>query len=108
MKNNDKYHVECTECGAKMSNDEFNLHDCPNVIRLEWALRPIDDAQLLDPQFDLLHYKFETDFSIQDASSWGGGFIVHEKIGDKYKMTPFDNLNEAKSFALVQFELKNK
>lgn len=31
MKNEDNLNVECTECGAKMSNAEFNQHQCPNI-----------------------------------------------------------------------------
>ena len=31
MKNEDTLNVECTECGAKMSNAEFNQHQCPNI-----------------------------------------------------------------------------
>ena len=31
MKNEDTLNVECTACGAKMSNAEFNQHQCPNI-----------------------------------------------------------------------------
>jgi len=29
--NEDNLNVECTECGAKMSNADFNQHLCPNI-----------------------------------------------------------------------------
>ena len=31
MKNDDNLAVECSECGSKMSNSDFNMHDCPNI-----------------------------------------------------------------------------
>jgi len=31
--NEDNLNVECTECGAKMSNAEFNQHQCPNIVQ---------------------------------------------------------------------------
>jgi|TARA_R110002020_G_C16046226_1_gene754131 hypothetical protein len=29
--NEDNLNVECTGCGAKMSNADFNQHQCPNI-----------------------------------------------------------------------------
>jgi hypothetical protein len=31
MKNEDNLSIECTACGAKMSNADFNQHQCPNI-----------------------------------------------------------------------------
>ena len=32
MKSDDKLNVECTGCGAEMTNVQFNSHDCPNTV----------------------------------------------------------------------------
>ncbi len=33
MTNEDNLNVECSGCGAKMSNADFNQHNCPNIIQ---------------------------------------------------------------------------
>ena len=89
MKNEDTLNVECTECGAKMSNAEFNQHQCPATLpprkgesfddykarQNRWEFVPSSDFQSEDDTWKLKG----TNFTVQ-VCTYGGIYSVNEDL----------------------------
>ena len=112
MKNDDNLNAECIGCGAKMTNADFNRHDCPATIpprkgesfadykaRGErWRFAPSEDIEQADDNFELKGTKF----SVQ-VCSFGGMYSVNEDLldtdGTWVNHKEFKTLEDAIAFA---------
>jgi hypothetical protein len=91
MKNEDNLNVECSGCGAKMTNADFNQHNCPATIPPRkgesfadykargdrWKFVPSDDIEQADDNFELKG----TNFSVQ-VCTFGRDYWVNEDLLD--------------------------
>ena len=119
MKNEDTLNVKCTECGAKMSNADFNQHQCPATLppregesfddykarQNRWKFAPSDDIEEADDNFELKG----TNFSIQ-VCTFGNDYWVNEDLldvnGTWVTHKECETLDEAVAYTEALFELK--